>query len=104
MFVESYQITSEFLEAESGGTYFFMVGALQDIRNLTMKMKLINNQQEQEKFWRIPKILLLLLVVYQFHFYDWIPNVLHGFNHEKIGAPDAASQSLIQNNYNSQIK
>jgi len=40
-------------EAEPGGTYFVMVEAMQDIRNLTMEMKLINDQQEQENSRRI---------------------------------------------------
>ena len=56
-------------EAEPGGTYYVMVEAMQDIRNLTMEMKLINDQQERENFRRIPKILLLLLVVYQFRMF-----------------------------------
>jgi len=34
-------------EAEPGGVYFVMVEAMQDIDNLTMEMKLINNQPEE---------------------------------------------------------
>ena len=74
-------------KAEPRSIYFVMVGAMQDIWNLTMEMKLINDQQERENFRRIPKILLLLLVVYQLHFDSWIPNVLHCLNHDEIGAP-----------------
>ena len=40
-------------EAEPGGTYYIMVEAMQDIRNLTMEMKLINDKQEQENSRRI---------------------------------------------------
>ena len=82
-----YFLLSDFMRFSRGGTYFVMVGALRDIHNLTMEMKLIKDQQEQENFWRIPKIILLLLVVYRFHFNGWILNVLDCFNHDEIGSP-----------------